>query len=427
MKVLFCAYDRPGHVASGPNAWIQRLIPDLRGKYNLDVNPLFIYGGKREECPTIRYFDEQNLFIHEINRDEWPYIKDQVRLILKIIKKYGYTILVANLVIPAFYAAKYLKPFNIPVIGVLHSSDQFYRDVIDKFITGKSRMQISSVVCVSQYIADLIHDSGNTIKKHIIPCGTPQSGIKAKRPHGKLQIIYAGRLVNEAKQITELAKSFCKAAEKNKSLDFSIYGDGDQYDDVERIINSYGVGERVKLFHSLPPSEIIIKLAEHHVFTLMSDYEGMPVALMEAMACGLVPVCMVKEGGINEIINHGVNGFVIHDRDKGFQEKLNLLASNPEIWESLSKMAFNTISERFSTEVTNNEWADLFLINEKPVRRKMWIPISIKLEGELLFYGDKRKPSLKNRFDKTIRDYWLKIRMFIRPRTRLRTIISKWK
>ena len=45
MKILFCAYDRPGQIASGPNAWLQRLIPDLISNYGLDIQTLFVYSG----------------------------------------------------------------------------------------------------------------------------------------------------------------------------------------------------------------------------------------------------------------------------------------------------------------------------------------------------------------------------------------------
>ena len=67
MKILFCAYDRSNHLATGPNAWLQRLVPDLISNYGLDIQTLFVYSGEYRQCPTISHFKKNNLPIHLIN------------------------------------------------------------------------------------------------------------------------------------------------------------------------------------------------------------------------------------------------------------------------------------------------------------------------------------------------------------------------
>ena len=106
MKILFCAYDRPGQIASGPNAWLQRLVPDLISNYGLDIQTLFIYSGEPEKCPTITFFKENRFPIQLINRDSCNYVEDQVKELLGIIKKEDISLVVANLVIPALYATQ---------------------------------------------------------------------------------------------------------------------------------------------------------------------------------------------------------------------------------------------------------------------------------------------------------------------------------
>ncbi|QUV81159.1 glycosyltransferase [Chloracidobacterium sp. D] len=49
-------------------------------------------------------------------------------------------------------------------------------------------------------------------------------------------------------------------------------------------------------------------MAEHHMFVLLSDYEGLPIALMEAMATGLVPICTAMRSGIGQLVVDGVTG-----------------------------------------------------------------------------------------------------------------------
>ena len=425
MKILFCAYDRPGQIASGPNAWLQRLVPDLISNYSLDIQTLFVYSGEYRQCPTISYFKENNLPIHLINSNTRNYVEDQVKILLNIVRREHISTVVANLVIPALYATQYLKQFNIPVIGVMHSNDTFYHGVITKFIHGNKKNQLSTAVSVSEYINTICTSQNTQTQLLNIPCGTPEAK-KSAFPESQeiLKVIYAGRLVVQQKQILKLTKAFCDASKVNSNLEFSIYGNGDKEQSISALINHERASKNVKLFKALPPKEIINKIQEHHVFTLMSDYEGMPIALMEAMACGVVPICLNEESGINEIIEHGVNGFIVKNRGKDYQDKLQLLVNDRSLWETMSKNSIATIEQKYSSKITHQKWFEL-LNQFKDVKQKpLKIPLRIKLKGPLLYYGDNRKPSLKNRSATWLKSNWMAFRLFARPRARLKKYIK---
>jgi glycosyltransferase involved in cell wall biosynthesis len=426
MKILFCAYDRPGHIASGPNAWLQRLVTDLIHNHGLDIQTLFVYSGEPEKCPTITFFKENRFPIQLINRVSYNYVEDQVKGLLNIVKREHITTVVANLVIPAFYATQYLKPFNIPVIGVLHSNDTFYKGVIAKFIHGNKKNQLSTAVSVSEYINTICKSKNTQTQLLNIPCGTPEVKNSTSRESQEiLKVIYAGRLVVQQKQILKLTKAFCDASKENSNLEFSIYGDGDKEQSIKALINHERASKNVTLFKALPPNKIINKIQEHHVFTLMSDYEGMPLALMEAMACGVVPVCLNEESGINEIIQHGVNGFIVKNRGEDYQEKLQLLVNDRSLWETMSKNAIATIQQKYSSKITHQKWYELLKqfkdVKQKPLR----IPLRIKLKGALLYYGDNRKPNLKDRSATCLKSNWMAFRILVRPRARLRELLKK--
>jgi len=174
LKILFCAYDRAGQIASGPNAWLQRLVPDLISNYRLDIQTLFVYSGESNKCPTISFFKNKNIPLQLINSNTHNYVEDQVKELLGIIKKEDISVVVANLVIPALYATQYLKPFNISVIGVLHSNDEFYKGVITKFIHGNKKNQLSTAVSVSGYINTICESQNTNTQLLNIPCGTPE-------------------------------------------------------------------------------------------------------------------------------------------------------------------------------------------------------------------------------------------------------------
>ena len=425
MKILFCAYDRPGQISSGPNAWLQRLVPDLINNYGLDIQTLFVYSGESKKCPTISFFKNNNLSLHLINSNTNSYVEDQVKALLNIVKREHIATLVANLVIPALYATQYLKPFNISVIGILHSNDEFYKGVITKFIHGNKKNQLNTAVSVSEYINTICESQNTNTQLLNIPCGTPEVKNSTSRESQEVfKVIYAGRLVKEAKQILKLTKAFCDASKVNSNLEFSIYGDGDQEQSIKALIKDEKASKNVTLFKALPPSQILNKIQEHHVFTLMSDYEGMPIALMEAMACGVVPVCYVGEGGVDEIIEHGVNGFIVKNRGEDYQKKLQLLANDKPLWETMSKNAIATIQQKYSSKITHHKW--FVLLNQfKDVKQKpLGIPLRIKLKGALLYNGDNRKPSLKDRSATWLKSNWMAFRFFARPRARLRELLK---
>jgi len=425
LKILFCAYDRSNHLATGPNAWLQRLVPDLISNYGLDIQTLFVYSGVSKKCTTISFFKNNNLPLHLINSNTHNYVEDQIKELLGIIKKEDISLVVANLVIPALYATQYLKPFNIPVIGVMHSNDEFYKGVITKFIHGNKKNQLSTAVSVSEYINTICTSQNTQTQLLNISCGTPEvKNSTSPESQEVFKVIYAGRLVVQQKQILKLTKAFCDASKVNDKTNFSIYGDGDKEQSIKALIKDEKSTRNVKLFKALPPKEIINKIQEHHIFTLMSDYEGMPIALMEAMACGVVPICLKEESGINEIIEHGVNGFIVKNRGEDYQKKLQLLANDRPLWETMSKNARATIQQKYSSKITHQKWFELLNqfkdVKQKPLR----IPLGIKLKGALLYYGDNRKPSLKDRSATWLKSNWMAFRLFARPRARLRELLK---
>ena len=416
MKILFCTYDMPGFKAGGINSWMQRLIPDLVNNHKLDITTLFLYYGDFKSCPTVNFFKENELKISAFSLDKIKYTENRVKKILKIVKAKNINVLITNNVVAALYTHKYLQKFNIPVIPILHSNDAFTKGVISKFIN-ISQDGIKNSVSVSERINSHIIDRSSNHK--VIACGTPVLNIYATIPKNCLKIIYAGRLEVEAKQIILLTKSFINISKKYNEFEFYIYGNGSKQKEVISLIEK-NKPNKVFYMGAVNPSEIINIISQHHVFTLMSDYEGMPIAVMEAMACGVVPVCLYEESGINELIDNGVNGFVVNDRNEDYEKRLLQLANNPELWQELSKNSIYKIKQKYSAEKTNNSWANflLSLKNNTPIEFK--IPSKIELDSDLLLYNDNRKPNVSKRIRIEIKDIFMRFRMIVRPRARLR-------
>lgn len=129
----------------------------------------------------------------------------------------------------------------------------------------------------------------------------------------KKLIVSSGRL-NKQKNHTLLINAFAKIAEKYPDYNLCIYGEGAKRDELYELVDKLGLTERV----SLPgyATNISERLQEASMFVLSSDFEGMPNALMEAMALGLP--CVSTDcggGGARFLIENGKNGLLVPQKD----------------------------------------------------------------------------------------------------------------
>jgi glycosyltransferase involved in cell wall biosynthesis len=127
--------------------------------------------------------------------------------------------------------------------------------------------------------------------------------------------------------------------------------------------------------------ELQSRMLEAHVLVLLSDYEGLPIALMEAMAGGLVPVCFKIQSGIPELVEDEVTGLLVADRGDGFIAALRRLRDEEGLWPRLSEGARGQIAGDYSLDVSTRRWKTLFenLQSAAPPRRGEALQVPRKL------------------------------------------------
>lgn len=154
-----------------------------------------------------------------------------------------------------------------------------------------------------------------TIQKKSIIIFNPvgEQFYRVKRTGTPHNIITVGRLYPQ-KNHALLIKAFSMIARMFPDENLIIYGEGELRTELEDLVRELSLENRVLLPGSV--SNIPEKLAEAKIFVLSSDYEGMPNALMEAMAVG-VPVISTDCpcGGASMLIQNNVNGILIPCND----------------------------------------------------------------------------------------------------------------
>lgn len=174
-------------------------------------------------------------------------------------------------------------------------------------------------------------------KSAIIMNAVAEAFYNVKRQGGK-NIVALGRLTGQ-KNHTMLVRAFAGIADKYPGWNLRIYGQGELQTHLEQLIQSLGMEQRIYLMGAT--SQVPQILGNAGVFVLPSDYEGMPNALLEAMAVGVPSISTdCPCGGPAMVIRHGENGLLIPVGDEqALANALDSLLAEPKKAEKLGEQA----------------------------------------------------------------------------------------
>lgn len=355
MRVTICAYDAPGNV-DGPSTWLKRLMGFLR-EHDVEVRVIFI----AESSKKLGFLNECVANGYQCELIPWDmFWEEKIIAILKDLSAHPPDVFIPNYFPTACYAAQFAKRSGIPSLVVLHNDDPMHHALVDEFVNDTGKDQLAGVVAVSSFIKQKIDERKlkNAITPYI-PYGAPIPGrVTTLIDIEPLKVVYVGRLLEKQKKISELTEALCHAVRNVPGTEGIIYGVG-EVNNVQKVIAEHGQNIPVRYAGALAVDEVQEHFLQSHVYILLSDYEGLPVSLLESMACGVVPVCLNLRSGVGEVISDGENGFLVKDKQESFIQAIRTLAENRQIWRRFSAAARKKIEDEFSQEVSNKKWLEL--------------------------------------------------------------------
>lgn len=182
---------------------------------------------------------------------------------------------------------------------------------------------------------------------------TSRFKLKSRYNHkGNFTITMVGRL-DGSKDFDTLIRIAPMLAKTIDNLKVNIVGDGTDRVRLEELAKTCEATSIVNFLGRR--SDVPDILHDSDMFVFLNKFlEGFGLALVEAMSCGL-PVVTYDLGANSEIVDDGVDGFLVNSQDE-LIEKINLIASSEELANKLGQNARKKVEEKFDAKVMVEEY-----------------------------------------------------------------------
>lgn len=195
---------------------------------------------------------------------------------------------------------------------------------------------------------------------YVIPNSVPMAAIQhngarhARDSGGTISAM--GRLVAQ-KGFDILLEAFSRCAEKHRDWSLIILGEGEERGRLENLARELGIADHVRMPGRMhDPFRI---LQETDLFVLSSRFEGFPMALVEAMACGLPVIAADCPSGPRDIIRDGVDGVLVPPCDvDALTAAMDRLMTDQVARQRLGAKA-PEVTERFSIDKIMEKWDEI--------------------------------------------------------------------
>ena len=200
------------------------------------------------------------------------------------------------------------------------------------------------VVFVSHYDQKLAVEARLLPKKkshRVIHNGIAQP--KAEKGDGKLGVGFVGRMVYQ-----KHPELFLDVMERLPNVQAVMGGDGELEPEIRKQVQQRGLSSRLQLLGGLPHAQALEVIANLDVLVMTPRWEGLPLLPLEAMLLG-VPVVSTPVGGIPEVIEHDVSGWLGSTADQ-LAEGVKKILKDDAYRQNIIKQARHTAQSKFAQQ-----------------------------------------------------------------------------
>lgn len=216
------------------------------------------------------------------------------------------------------------------------------------------------VLLSKKYISDLKSLSNIRNNDKLISIKNPMSYSLCESPESifskkENEILFVGRLSYSEKRVDRLLEIWNMLFHQYPDWRLTIVGDGPDKNNLQEKAKRLGL-ERC-FFEGF--QEPLTYYNRAKIFAMTSTHEGLPMVVIEAMQHGCIPILFNSFGAAEEMIDHGVNGFLIPPFNKtDYSNKLKELLQNPDRILEISKKSMEKTKE-YDITLIGQDWEDL--------------------------------------------------------------------
>ena len=256
--------------------------------------------------------------------------------------KWGYTFnsIYIKELIRTIYFKVFGNPYKINQRGMYEISDRYIL-LSDSF---------KSIFC------KLNNVDGNKLLAIPNPC--PFSEDKENGTCKKENIVLVvARMAEQQKRLSNVIEIWSRLESEFKDWKLVMVGDGPNLTDYQQMVKNRNLNNVKFIGSSKSPQEFYQKAK---IFLMTSIWEGFGMTLIEAQNYGCVPVAYDSYSAVEDIINNGENGFIVHTHDLDrYVENVRKLMANPSLWERMSYSCIESIKGKFEKDTIVNKWFEL--------------------------------------------------------------------
>ena len=214
-----------------------------------------------------------------------------------------------------------------------------------------------AVLVLSTTWAEAVRPFSVPAPRYVVPNPIRFSGVRPGARNG-FSLLFTGRL-GQRKGVFDLVEAFARVMEQVPSARLACCGDG-QVVECRQRVQALGLSRQVEIPGWIEADALQHLLTEADIFVLPSYDEGLPMSLLEAMAAELA-VVTTPVGGIPDLIEDGVNGFLVQPGDiDGLAARLIALLANPEQRLAVAAKARETVTQNFSAEHVQGRLEEIY-------------------------------------------------------------------
>jgi len=319
----------------------------------------------------LRYYTSYKLIPYR--HQGTAYMLSQTKHLRHIIKDFNPNMLWAQPSLPNGWAAmKISKSMNIPYVVAVHGADINVSANLPGGVLKLKQIYESatSVVSISQRLNREVNNIAPLANRKLVYFGINpdsfkqareirQQFLRSSKMDESLRVLSVSNLI-KSKGIQYNFQAVSKLVDKYPKIEYTIVGDGVYLSELKKYAFELNVSDNIRFVGRINHDKALGMMAQTDIFALPSYLEGMGMVYLEAMALG-VPVIGIRGQGIEEVIDHNVNGILIEPHDSNaLANAIEQLITDSALSRKIGLAARNHIYENFAWNTTCEQFDKIF-------------------------------------------------------------------